>query len=623
MSNNPNKPLHSNNLPIPNSTPPTSLEQQQLPLPLHQHSSQQIATDFHKDVDVPNPPDQQIDYFHPQAANSNIIPSTPAHHQAPAQNSSSNISSTGKQRQPRKYFCKTCNQGFTRKHNMVSHELIHSSLKPHVCSICNLRFRRIHDLKRHEKLHTGEKPYSCERCSRRFARPDALTRHQNSANACTSNANNSSSSNSISSVNTSAHNSANNIHGGVFNNRLQGTNSGSQDMVPTPRPLQHIHSSGSIDDGDGTPQRPALAVNQQDERDSSATSNSTGASSNFSTNSNEPATSGDSTTTNDPNCIPTLKTIGRSPDELDKKQNLRSQSNQEFGTKQQQLLEKQQRSQSFDPKAYSTYKNHLAHNSMRTPSGPTFTPSPIYPIPFYPFPQVNNQNNHISLPPLSVPHQPQLQNSFVPQVAHQYQPHSNTQQHRHQQQQQQQQQQQHGPIPGIARNTMAYGDDHTHEQGSDSSGLSTIASARNSPQIQGPNHTPTPVKFPPNPVPISRSSSIANSFMIPSLGSRPQSLPANVGHPIHSHGFSNQGLTTSGAMSNSPQVSNSTWGPPQSRGGLIGSLPPPSHILNPPRPNSANLSAQVATPQPSDSRQEYSSSFTPTPDGYNKQKPGQ
>lgn len=94
---------------------------------------------------------------------------------------------TGKSRPKlvKKYFCKICSQGFTRKHNMVSHELIHSSLKPHICKVCNLRFRRIHDLKRHEKLHTGEKPYACSKCSRRFARPDALTRHQNSANACT------------------------------------------------------------------------------------------------------------------------------------------------------------------------------------------------------------------------------------------------------------------------------------------------------------------------------------------------------------------------------------------------------------------------------------------------------
>lgn len=86
--------------------------------------------------------------------------------------------------QPKRFFCSWCNQGFTRKHNMVSHELIHLSLKPHICPVCSSLFRRIHDLKRHEKLHTGEKPFHCDRCNRGFARPDALTRHLNSPNAC-------------------------------------------------------------------------------------------------------------------------------------------------------------------------------------------------------------------------------------------------------------------------------------------------------------------------------------------------------------------------------------------------------------------------------------------------------
>ncbi|KAM9906174.1 hypothetical protein OXX69_006897 [Metschnikowia pulcherrima] len=85
---------------------------------------------------------------------------------------------------PKKFFCKVCNQGFTRKHNMVSHEMIHTTIKVHRCQSCNLSFRRIHDLKRHEKLHSGEKPYHCENCDRSFARPDALTRHLNSPHAC-------------------------------------------------------------------------------------------------------------------------------------------------------------------------------------------------------------------------------------------------------------------------------------------------------------------------------------------------------------------------------------------------------------------------------------------------------
>lgn len=84
----------------------------------------------------------------------------------------------------KRFFCRICNQGFSRKHNMVSHELIHLSTKPHVCRLCNATFRRIHDLRRHEKLHLGEKPFHCPYCRRGFARTDALTRHSNSMNAC-------------------------------------------------------------------------------------------------------------------------------------------------------------------------------------------------------------------------------------------------------------------------------------------------------------------------------------------------------------------------------------------------------------------------------------------------------
>ena len=85
---------------------------------------------------------------------------------------------------PKKYFCKSCKQGFTRKHNMILHELIHLTVKPHQCLVCLLKFRRIHDLKRHEKLHTGEKPHVCKRCNKKFTRNDALARHQNLPNAC-------------------------------------------------------------------------------------------------------------------------------------------------------------------------------------------------------------------------------------------------------------------------------------------------------------------------------------------------------------------------------------------------------------------------------------------------------
>ncbi|WLF79164.1 hypothetical protein PVL30_002915 [Lodderomyces elongisporus] len=153
----------------------------------HQHQQQSQQQPLPNDIQLnaysqSQQRQRQLDFQHENYRNA--VTSAPGS-LASQKNSELNRSSMIKQRLPKRFFCKTCNQGFTRKHNMVSHELIHSSSKPHICTVCNLKFRRIHDLKRHEKLHTGERPYSCDRCSKTFARPDALTRHQNSANACT------------------------------------------------------------------------------------------------------------------------------------------------------------------------------------------------------------------------------------------------------------------------------------------------------------------------------------------------------------------------------------------------------------------------------------------------------
>ncbi|CAG8746981.1 1777_t:CDS:2 [Dentiscutata erythropus] len=82
------------------------------------------------------------------------------------------------------FVCGTCNQTFSRQHNLKSHALTHSQEKPFQCNICQHFFRRQHDLKRHMKLHTGEKPYQCTYCKRSFARLDALNRHLRAESFC-------------------------------------------------------------------------------------------------------------------------------------------------------------------------------------------------------------------------------------------------------------------------------------------------------------------------------------------------------------------------------------------------------------------------------------------------------
>ncbi|KAJ1977282.1 hypothetical protein H4R34_003643 [Dimargaris verticillata] len=49
--------------------------------------------------------------------------------------------------------------------------------RPYKCPTCNQSFSRNHDLKRHVKIHTGLKPHQCQRCGKRFGRSDALKRH--------------------------------------------------------------------------------------------------------------------------------------------------------------------------------------------------------------------------------------------------------------------------------------------------------------------------------------------------------------------------------------------------------------------------------------------------------------
>lgn len=106
----------------------------------------------------------------------------------PEDNDSDDYSdSSESQNNTRIFNCENCGKVFTRKHNLKSHLLIHTDIKPYNCKDCSKSFRRINDLKRHELLHTGEKPFKCEKCFKSFARADALLRHSNSPYGCQQN----------------------------------------------------------------------------------------------------------------------------------------------------------------------------------------------------------------------------------------------------------------------------------------------------------------------------------------------------------------------------------------------------------------------------------------------------
>ncbi|KAJ2082621.1 hypothetical protein H4R24_001451 [Coemansia sp. RSA 988] len=52
-----------------------------------------------------------------------------------------------------------------------------SPARPFKCETCEQSFSRNHDLKRHVKIHSGIKPHKCLKCGKSFGRSDALKRH--------------------------------------------------------------------------------------------------------------------------------------------------------------------------------------------------------------------------------------------------------------------------------------------------------------------------------------------------------------------------------------------------------------------------------------------------------------
>ncbi|KAJ2710361.1 transcriptional regulator of sulfur amino acid metabolism [Coemansia spiralis] len=52
-----------------------------------------------------------------------------------------------------------------------------SPARPFKCETCEQSFSRNHDLKRHVKIHSGVKPHKCPKCGKSFGRSDALKRH--------------------------------------------------------------------------------------------------------------------------------------------------------------------------------------------------------------------------------------------------------------------------------------------------------------------------------------------------------------------------------------------------------------------------------------------------------------
>ncbi|KAI4488855.1 hypothetical protein M0804_004353 [Polistes exclamans] len=75
------------------------------------------------------------------------------------------------------YQCQHCGRRFTRPHEKVKHERIHTGEKPHVCEVCGKTFRVSYCLTLHMRTHTGVRPYGCQHCGKRFKASSVYNHH--------------------------------------------------------------------------------------------------------------------------------------------------------------------------------------------------------------------------------------------------------------------------------------------------------------------------------------------------------------------------------------------------------------------------------------------------------------
>ncbi|PIK50496.1 hypothetical protein BSL78_12626 [Apostichopus japonicus] len=67
--------------------------------------------------------------------------------------------------------------GLGYRSNKITHEKIHSDVRPFQCTFCGKRFRQQSVLKAHERIHTGERPYRCGICGKAFKQQGHVKEH--------------------------------------------------------------------------------------------------------------------------------------------------------------------------------------------------------------------------------------------------------------------------------------------------------------------------------------------------------------------------------------------------------------------------------------------------------------
>ncbi|KAH3843486.1 zinc finger protein 710-like [Dreissena polymorpha] len=77
----------------------------------------------------------------------------------------------------KRWQCVLCEKSYTSKHNLVTHILDHSGIRPHLCLRCGKYFRQLSHLNAHMLTHDKVRPHECQVCRKCFTQTGHLKRH--------------------------------------------------------------------------------------------------------------------------------------------------------------------------------------------------------------------------------------------------------------------------------------------------------------------------------------------------------------------------------------------------------------------------------------------------------------